>query len=142
MTLVTQHWVMGLLRSRPTCSASQPMKYTLDINDRPFKAILAGTKKVEGRTPTRFDKTPFDELKLGDSIIFVNNVSGKVLKVGVVFVHHYSRVRKMLEKEGVQNVLSSEPKTIEHGIESFNSLKGYKEGIKKNGIYAIGLELL
>ena len=118
------------------------MKYTLDMNDRPFRAILAGTKKVEGRTPTRLDKTPFDKLKPGDSIIFVNNVSSEVLKVKVAFVYHYPGVRKMLEKEGVQNVLSSEPKTIEHGIESYNSLKGYQEGIKKNGIYAIGLRLL
>lgn len=118
------------------------MKYTLDINDRPFKAIAAGTKKVEGRTPTQFDKTPFDKLVPGDLIIFVNNVSSEVLKAKVTYVHHYPGVKEMLEKEGVQNVLSSEPKTVEHGIESYNSLEGYKEGIKKNGIYAIGLELL
>lgn len=118
------------------------MKYTLDINDRPFKAIAAGTKKVEGRTPTKFDKTPFDKFKPGDSIIFANNVSNEVLKVKVVFVHHYPNVKEMLEKEDARNVLSSEPKTMEHGVESYNSLEGYKEGIKKNGIYAIGLELL
>lgn len=118
------------------------MKYTLDINDRPFRAILAGTKKVEGRTPTKFDKTPFDKLKPGDSIIFVNNVSNEVLEVKVSFVNYYPNVKEMLGKEGVQNVLSSEPKTVEHGIKSYNSLRGYKEGVKKNGIYAIGLELL
>jgi len=28
------------------------MEYTFDTKDRPFKAILAGAKKVEGRTPT------------------------------------------------------------------------------------------
>lgn len=60
----------------------------------------------------------------------------------MAFVHHYSKVKEMLEKEGVQNVLSSEPKTVEHGVESYNSLEDYKEGIKKNGIYAIGLKLL
>lgn len=118
------------------------MKYTLDINDRPFRAILAGTKKVEGRTQTQFDKTPFDKLKQGDSINFINNVSNEVLKAKVTFVHHYHGVKEMLENEGIQNVLSSEPKTVEHGIKSYNSLKGYKEGIRKNGIYAIGLKLL
>lgn len=118
------------------------MEYTLDINDRPFKAILAGTKKVEGRTPNKFDKTPFDKLKPGDSITFVNNVSNEILEVKVTFVHHFLNVKEMLEKEGVQNVLSSEPKTVEHGIESYNSLEGYKEGIKKNGIYAIGLTVI
>jgi ASC-1-like (ASCH) protein len=48
----------------------------------------------------------------------------------------------MLEQEGVENLLSGEPKTIEHGIESYNSLTEYKEGIIKNGIYAIGVKLL
>lgn len=115
------------------------MKYTLEINERPFRAILAGTKKVEGRTPTKSDETPFDKLKSGDLITFVNNVSKERLEVKVYFVHHYPNVKEMLEKEGVENVLSSEPKTVEHGIESYNSLRGYKEGIKKNGIYAIGL---
>ena len=118
------------------------MKYILDINDRPFRAILAGTKRVEGRTSTRYNKTSFHKLKPGDLIVFTNNVSKEKLKVKVNFVHHYPNVREMLGVEGVQNVLSSEPKTIEHGVESYNSLKGYKEGIKKNGIYAVGLKLL
>lgn len=118
------------------------MEYILDLNDRPFKAILAGTKKVEGRTPTKFDKTPFGKLNPGDLITFINNTSNEILKVKVTSIHHYPKVKEMLEKEGVQNVLSSEPKTVEHGVESYNSLEGYKEGIKKNGIYAIGLDLL
>jgi ASC-1-like (ASCH) protein len=113
------------------------MKYTLDINDRPFKAILAETKRIEGRTPTKFDK-----LNPGDLITFINNVSGEILKTKVAFVHHYPNVRAMLTKEGVENVLSSNPKTIEHGIKSYNSLRGYEEGIKQNGIHAIGLKLL
>jgi len=117
------------------------MKYTLDINNKPFRAILAGTKKVEGRTLTQLDKTPYEKLEMGDSITFINNESNEILKVRVAFVHHYSDVKEMLEKEGVQNVLSSQPKTIEHGVKRFNSLHGYKEGTKKYGIYAIGLEL-
>ena len=118
------------------------MKYTLDVNDRPFRAILEGTKKVEGRTSTQFDKTPYDKLESGDLLTFIHNESSETLTVRVAFVHHYSDVKEMLEKEGVQNVLSSESKTIEHGVKSYNSLYGYIEGIKKYGIYAIGLELL
>jgi len=118
------------------------MKYTLDINDRPFKAIKAKSKKVEGRTPTSFDKTPYTKLRPGDLIRFINNVSNESLETKISFVHHYPNVKEMLEKEGVENVLSSEPKTVEHGIESYNLLTGYKEGINKNGIYAIGLRLL
>ena len=118
------------------------MNYTLELNNRTFKAIKAGTKKVEGRTPTDWDKTPYKRLKQGDSIRFINDATNESLEVKISFIHHYSDVKGMLEKEGVENVLSGEPKTIEHGIKSYNSLTDYKKGIKKNGIYAIGLELL
>lgn len=115
------------------------MKYILDLNDRPFRAIKAGTKKIEGRTPTSWDKTPYDKLQKGDIIHFINNVTGEEMDVVVLFIHHYPNTRIMLETEGVENVLSGEPKTIEHGIESYNSLEDYKEAIGKNGIYAIGV---
>ena len=118
------------------------MKYVLDLNDRPFKAIKAGIKKIEGRTPTSWDKTPYERLQMGDVIHFTNNVTNEDMDVNVLFVHHYSDTKEMLRAEGVENILSSEPKTIEHGIESYNSLEGYKEGIAKNGIYAIGIRPL
>jgi hypothetical protein len=41
---------------------------------------------------------------------------------------------------GTKNVLSS-GLNIEGGIESYNSLDGYEEGIKKCGIYAIGVKV-
>lgn len=118
------------------------MEYKFDTNDRPFKAILAGTKKVEGRTQTELDETPYEKFKTGDIAVIINNSTNETLKAKIVFVHHYSNIKKMLEKEGPENVLSSEPKTVEQGIESFNSLHGYEEGMKRNGIYAIGLELI
>lgn len=116
------------------------MKYILDLNDRPFKSIKAGTKKVEGRTPTFWDKTPYDKLQKGDTIHFINNVTQEEIDVDVLYVHPYRNVREMLDNEGAQNVLSGEPKTIENGIDTYNSFKGYKEGIAKNGIYAIGVK--
>lgn len=115
------------------------MKYLLDLNDRPFKAIKAGTKKVEGRTPTSWDRTPYNKLQKGDIIHFINNVTNEEMDVNVLFVRHYPDTKSMLEAEDVENVLSGEPKTIDHGIESYNSLEGYEEAIKKNGIYAIGV---
>jgi len=116
------------------------MKFVLDINDRPFNAIKKGSKTIEGRTLTAFDKTPYNKLKKGDSIQFINNSTDETIIVNVKFVHHYPDVRSMLEKEGVDNVLSSKPKTIEYGIESYNSLEGYEDGIRKNGIYAIKIK--
>ena len=118
------------------------MKYVLDLNDRPFNAIKAGIKKIEGRTPTSWDKNPYDKFQKGDTIHFINNVTNEEMDVDVIFVHHYSDTRSMLEAEGAENVLSGEPKTIEHGIESYNSFQGYKEGIIQNGIYAIGVKPL
>ena len=90
--------------------------YTLDLNDRPFRAIKAGTKKIEGRTPTAWDKTPYDKLQKGDLIHFVNNATNEEMDVEILFVHHYHDVKSMLEAEGTGNVLSSEPKTIEHPV--------------------------
>jgi ASC-1-like (ASCH) protein len=118
------------------------MEYSFDTNDRPFKAIEAGTKTVEGRTLTKFDKTPYDKLQAGDNLTIEDNLTHATLRIEIAFVHHYASVKEMLEKEGPENVMSSEPKTVEHGVESYNSLEGYKEGIEKNGIYAIGLKLL
>lgn len=115
------------------------MKYILDLNDRPFRAIKAGAKKIEGRTPTPWDKTPYDKLQKGDVINFINNVTNEEMNVNVLFIHHYLNAKVMLEAEGVENVSSGEPKTVEAGIERYDSLEGYKEAIKKNGIYAIGI---
>ena len=118
------------------------MKYSLDLNDRPFKAIKAGTKKIEGRTPTPWDKTPYTKLKEGDTIHFTNNVTGEEMDVEIMFIHHYADVKTMLKAEGVENVLSGNPKTIDNGIKLYNALSDYKEGIKKSGIYAIGVKPL
>lgn len=118
------------------------MNYFFDTNDRPFKAIQAGTKTIEGRTFTKYDNTPYNKMKKGDIITLTNNETREKMKLKVKFVHHYHDVRAMLQNEGPYNVLSSEPKTIEHGIESYNSLKGYRDGIQKYGIYAVCIELL
>jgi ASC-1-like (ASCH) protein len=117
-------------------------RYKLRLNGRPFEAIKAGTKRVEGRTPTEGDKTPYEEMRAGDGITFVNEASEEELETEVRFVHHYPSVREMLVEEGVEEVLSSEPKTVEHGVESYNSLAGYKKGIEEHGIYAIGVRLI
>jgi len=116
------------------------MSYNLDLNDRPFKAIKAGTKKVEGRTPIDSEENIYEKMVPGDTITFTNNVTGKKLSCEVLFVHHYDNVRVMLETEETKNVLSS-GLDVEGGIKSYNSLDGYEESIKKCGIYAIGVKL-
>lgn len=115
------------------------MKITLGLPNRPFTAIKNGTKKVEGRVTTS-ETDKYKDLKTGDIITFTNEDSGEIMDVNIKFVHRYKDTRSMLEAEGVENVMSGEPKTIEHGIEAYNSFEGYKVGIIKNGIYAIGVE--
>lgn len=118
------------------------MKYTLTLPERPFTAIKNGTKKVEGRTITGHSNVPYDKLKKGDILEFQNESTSGVLLTEVLYVNHYSTVKQMLIKEGAENVLSSEPKTVEHGIESYNSLTNYKENIEKHGMYAIGIKVV
>jgi len=113
--------------------------YNLDLPERPFRAIQNRTKKVEGRAPSSTENI-YNEMKHGDTLVFTNESTGEKLNTEVLFVHHYDDIKTMLQSEGVENVLSSEPKTIEHGIESYNSFTNYKENINKYGIYAIGIK--
>ncbi|MFA6158026.1 MAG: ASCH domain-containing protein [Candidatus Paceibacterota bacterium] len=116
------------------------MNYNLDLNDRPFRAIKEGTKKIEGRTRTSQNTFSYDALKVGDTLTFLNNVTGEILVVDILGVRHYLDTRSMLEAEGTRNVLSSGG-TIEQGIESYNSFFEYKEGIVRYGIYAIEIRV-
>lgn len=117
------------------------MEYSLHLNDRPFEAIKAGTKKIEGRTPRDKHDKRYDQMVAGDVLIFINNVTNEELSCEVLFVNKYSDVRSMLEVEGIKNVLSS-GLDIKGGIQSYNSLDGYEERIKKFGIYAIGVKTI
>lgn len=111
------------------------MNYNLNLNDRPFLAIKAGTKKIEGRVRTS-KNTFYSDLIPGDTITFTNKATGEKMLVDVLGIRQYPDTRKMLEAEGVENVLSS-GMDIEGGIESYNSFSEYKENIPKYGIWAI-----
>jgi len=113
------------------------MKYFIGLNPRPFESIKKGIKKIEGRTPINNDvNTDFSKFKADDIIEFTNNETNEKMKVKVLGVRHYKTVKLMLETEGTRNILSSQG-TVEEGIASYNRLDGYKEGVKKFGIYAI-----
>jgi len=116
-------------------------EYKLELNSRPFTAIKAGTKKIEGRTPKNESDDRYVMMKPGDTIEFTNNETFERIICKVLFVNYYKDVRTMLEAEGVENVLSS-GLDIEGGIQSYNSLDGYEERIKKHGIFAIGVAVI
>ena len=118
------------------------MNYEISINDRPFQAIKAGTKKIETRVSTSWDTTPFGEIKPGDTITFTNNVSGEIMKTEVLRTKNYPDVRTMLETEGTRNTLSS-GLDINGAIERYNTVfPEYKENIIKYGIWAIEIKLV
>ena len=113
--------------------------FTLHLPERPFRSIQKGIKKIEGSSPDSKDNK-YEKMKPGDILVFEHEETGEKLKTEILFVHHYPDTKSMLIAEGIENVLSSEPKTIEHGIESYNSISDYKERIPKFGIYAIGVK--
>src|SRR3989344_4295778 len=116
------------------------MEYYLNLNPRPFEAIKNGTKKIEGRVPTEHNKNvPFNKIEKGDTIAFTNNFNKEKMKVRVLGVKHYSIFKEMLESEGTERVLSSKV-TIEKGIKNYESFTGYKERVKKHGVYAMAIE--
>jgi ASC-1-like (ASCH) protein len=115
------------------------MNYNLNLNDRPFLAIKAGTKKIEGRVKTSRNTFLYSDLLVGDTITFTNKTTNEKMLVDVSGVRHYPNTREMLEAEGVENVLSSDM-DIEGGIESYNSFSEYKENIPKYGIWAIEMK--
>jgi ASC-1-like (ASCH) protein len=118
------------------------MNYDLSLNDRPFKAIKAGTKKIETRVPTSWDTTPYQDLKIGDTLTFTNNITNEIMEVEVLGIRNYPDVRAMLEAEGTRNTLSS-GLGINEAVEKYNTVfEEYKENIPKYGIYAIEIKVV
>jgi ASC-1-like (ASCH) protein len=114
------------------------MNYVLHIPDRPWQAIKNGTKKVEGRVYRH--TTPYQDMKAGDTITFINEGSQEKLITLIKYVNHYRDVRTMLQTEGVENVLSSGG-SVEDGVRNFEAFTDYKANIPFYGIYAICVSL-
>ena len=112
------------------------MKYNLDINNRAFNAIKNKTKRVEIRT-TKLGENHFDYciLKSGDEIEF-QSYDSEIINCLVGDVNHYDSIEELLTLEGTRYTLSS-TNDFKEGVKSINSINGYEEAIKVNGIYAI-----
>ena len=109
----------------------------IGIEDLSFQAIKIGLKKIETRANT--DLRPFDysKIKAGDAIVFVNEQSGENLLTSVKRITHYKDSKTLLETEGTKGIISKDKTDIQYGIDLLNSFPGYKDSIKKYGIYAI-----
>lgn len=112
------------------------MNYNLDINNRAFKAIREKRKRVEIRT-TKLDENSFDfsVLKVND-IIHFTSYDGDFLECIITDINWYKTIEELLVLEGTKYTLSSTD-DFNEGVKSINSLSGYREAIKVNGVYAI-----
>lgn len=119
----------------------QPTQHELGLNPRAFRAIGAGTKKVEIRVPTESAKFVPEDFRPGDEIVFAEDGTNEKLTVSIIAIRHYPDVRTLLETEGTVGVLSSGG-NVEQGVKSIHSFPGYEENIRKHGVYAIEIALV
>lgn len=116
------------------------MLYNIDINDRAFLAIINNKKKIEIRANNINDKINYSEIKENDIIKFKNSKE-EIIVCKVIENNFYSTIEELLTIEGTRYTLSS-TNDFSEGIKSINSLNGYKQAIKENGVYAIHIKYL
>ena len=114
-------------------------EYKLKVDDMAFLAIKELRKKVEIRVNNINDKIDYGTIKNNDIVRFINSLSEE-FECSVVKVTWYKTIESLLTYEGTKYTLSSTD-DFDEGVKSINSIPGYKEGIEKNGVYAIHVEL-
>ena len=117
------------------------MKYNFNLNNRALNAIKNKTKRVEIRV-TKLGNNHFDygTLKDGDEIEF-KSFDGDIINCLVEDVNHYDTIEELLTLEGTRYTLSS-TNDFNEGVKSINSINGYEEAIKVNGVYAIHIKYI
>lgn len=113
-------------------------EYNLEINDRAFLAIKELRKKVEIRANNDSEVFDYGKIHETDIINFINS-RGEKMECRVTKISWYKSIENLLNYEGTEYTLSS-TNDFDEGVKSINSITGYKEGIAKNGVYAIHIE--
>ncbi|MBR2999642.1 MAG: hypothetical protein IKF39_01480 [Oscillospiraceae bacterium] len=113
--------------------------YDFLINPRAFRAILAGTKTTEIRVSTEEEPFPYEDLTAGDVLRFEDTESGQKLCVTVVSTQHYPDAESLLASEDIRVAMSSTNDPVV-GAERIRSFPGYREGMLRNGVWAIRLK--
>ena len=112
----------------------------LNINDRAALAIKNNTKRIEIRASKDNNEHDYSKLKENDVIEFTSHNLG-IFYVKVKEVNHYNSLDELFTLEGTRYTTSS-TNYKEEAIKNINKLAGYKEAIKKNGVYAIHIQYL
>ena len=116
------------------------MIHKLNINDRAANAIKNGTKRVEIRANKINSEFDYSNIKKDDIIEFNSNTVGKFY-VKVIENNYYDTIEELLMLEGTRYTTSS-TNNYEEAISNIYKLDGYKDAIKKNGVFAIHIKYL
>ena len=118
------------------------MEYFMHLKDRSFAAIKAKHKKIEIRVKTdRPQSVDYQKLEIGDTIIFENSTTKEKMKCEIEEINWYKTAEEMLIQEGTRYTLSS-TNDFEEGIKSLYNIPDYREGIEKNGVFAIHIKVI
>ncbi|NQU98328.1 hypothetical protein HQ533_02585 [Candidatus Woesearchaeota archaeon] len=109
---------------------------------------MPGRKVIDIRVQDPKDKEKdFSKLEPGD-ILYFKDTNGEVLKAAVMkdknkkaYVRHYRSAEELLIHEGVENVWPN-VKDFDEAVRKCLQFPGYRERVKKQGIFAIGFEKL
>ena len=105
------------------------MIWNVYIKERPFNEIKNKTKLIEGR----LNKGIFCEMKINDSIIFINKQNQ--ISVKIINILKFNSFEEMLTDLPFNNILPS-INNFKEGLELYNSL--YKKNkIKKYGVISL-----
>lgn len=115
------------------------MIYKLNINDRAALAIKNKTKRIEIRA-NKDEKIDYSKIKKNDIIKFTSKKLG-VFYAEVKEVNYYKTLEELLTLEGTRYTTSS-TNDYDEAIKNVYKLDGYKDAIKKSGVYAIHIEYL
>ena len=126
------------IRDAPSPSARilPPASQTVQVNvqERYFDAIAAGTKTWEGR----INHGRFAGIRVGDKLVFcTNGKPGQTVTKFVGRIETSSSFSDMLQ--GKVSLFLPGTTTLEDGVQIYNSIPGYRKKVSEHGTTAFAL---
>jgi isopentenyldiphosphate isomerase/ASC-1-like (ASCH) protein len=113
----------------------EPGLHKIGLPERPFRAIQNGIKTGEIRTNVPQSGFDYFGVKAGDRIKFFHEETGEDFEIEVKKTIKADSAKELLEKTGLE-IMSSNPTSIQEGVNRIHKLTGYEEAIKRNGLIA------